>query len=189
MRRRSATGCTKKERAEGKIQPSQSYRLPLELGMDVAWAERVAIRQARGQDERRLGVSLGTEWPPPPGAGNYADATLKQRPGESRDTTVIQGYEDGYARTAPVGSFTANRYGLRSGRECARMVRDEYLSAKIHVVARVAWGDFLAEYALSSFRYPGLRQPGRYGDWVRTVLTTDLLLRRAPNRLLTTSVV
>jgi formylglycine-generating enzyme required for sulfatase activity len=39
----------------------------------------------------------GTQWPPPKGAGNYGN---------------INGYYDGYANTSPVGSFSANQYGL-----------------------------------------------------------------------------
>jgi formylglycine-generating enzyme required for sulfatase activity len=51
----------------------------------------------------------GDEWPPPKDAGNFADETAKKRfPGWS----IISGYDDGYAETAPVGSFDPNGYGL-----------------------------------------------------------------------------
>lgn len=51
----------------------------------------------------------GTQWPPPRGAGNYADETAKWA---FPNWGVIEGYDDGYATTSPVGSFQANRFGL-----------------------------------------------------------------------------
>jgi len=50
----------------------------------------------------------GDEWPPPKGAGNFADQTAKKK----WNWSVIEGYDDGYAGTAPVGSFSTNGYGL-----------------------------------------------------------------------------
>ncbi len=51
----------------------------------------------------------GTAWPPPDGAGNFADRSLtdaKWFPGS------IEGFVDGHAFTAPVGSFPANALGI-----------------------------------------------------------------------------
>ena len=39
---------------------------------------------------------------------NVADETTKKHPG----WTIFKGYDDGYAETAPVGSFAANKFGL-----------------------------------------------------------------------------
>lgn len=78
----------------------------------------------------------GTQWPPPAGAGNFADMTysaafagapeqqfkkgyrdpitipivfdLRQK----RAQHLIHGYRDGFATTSPVGSFAPNQHGL-----------------------------------------------------------------------------
>ena len=53
----------------------------------------------------------GKSWPPPLGAGNYAGEEAKI--GDWPPTfQVIKGYNDGYPRTSPVGSFSANQFGL-----------------------------------------------------------------------------
>jgi formylglycine-generating enzyme required for sulfatase activity len=49
----------------------------------------------------------GKQWPPPNGAGNYADSSLRRT-----GAATITGFHDGFAQTAPVGSFAANRAGL-----------------------------------------------------------------------------
>jgi formylglycine-generating enzyme required for sulfatase activity len=88
---------TKKEQAEGRLGAEQSYRLPT----DAEWDAAVGSNK----------YPWGDQFPPPNGAGNYADATLKRLYPRWR-MPVIEGYEDGYGATAPVGSFTANRLGI-----------------------------------------------------------------------------
>lgn len=51
----------------------------------------------------------GTSWPPPNGAGNFADQSALIYLPSSR---VIVDYEDGQPYTAPVRSFPPNRLGL-----------------------------------------------------------------------------
>ncbi len=51
----------------------------------------------------------GNDWPPPKNSGNFADETAKKT---FPDWSIINGYDDGYAYTAPVGKFTPNGYGL-----------------------------------------------------------------------------
>ncbi len=51
----------------------------------------------------------GTDWPPPAGAGNFADASAAVELGPEN---VIAGYDDGMPFTAPVGSFSPNKWGL-----------------------------------------------------------------------------
>jgi formylglycine-generating enzyme len=62
---------------------------------------------ARGDDGRLY--PWGNQWPPPAGAGNFADMTAK---GKFPQLNVIAGYDDGYAETSPAGSFAANPYGV-----------------------------------------------------------------------------
>jgi hypothetical protein len=51
----------------------------------------------------------GDDWPPPKGVGNFADAIAKRK---YTKWTTIDGYDDGFSDTAPVGSFKPNGYGL-----------------------------------------------------------------------------
>ena len=78
-------------------------RLPTE----AEW-ERAARGTYVGQGNYKRHV-WGDEWPPAKGAGNFSDESVrKQYPNKY----MILGYDDGYVRTAPVGSFDPNGYGL-----------------------------------------------------------------------------
>ena len=54
-------------------------------------------------------------WPPPApdgaGVANLADATASRSPGFPAERT-IKGFEDGFEKTAPVGSFPPNNLGI-----------------------------------------------------------------------------
>jgi formylglycine-generating enzyme required for sulfatase activity len=98
---------TKREREAGQLEEGQSYRLPT----DAEWSVAVGLAGEGGATpEERDGTSKdfpwGRQWPPPPGAGNFAD-----RPSH-RGGAAIMGYRDGFAATSPVGSFPANALGL-----------------------------------------------------------------------------
>ena len=87
---------TKKEQRAGLIGTNQFYRLPA----DQEWSA------AAGSGK----YPWGNDWPPPRGAGNYRDdAFVAALPGTGWQQ--VPG-NDGYARTSPVGSFSANQYGL-----------------------------------------------------------------------------
>jgi formylglycine-generating enzyme required for sulfatase activity len=53
----------------------------------------------------------GTVWPPVGKVGNFADMAAGDA-GSVPGDRIIAGYDDGFAFTAPVGSFPANPYGL-----------------------------------------------------------------------------
>ncbi len=98
---------TEKERKEGLIPANQFYRLPY----DLEWSTAVALPNESGKtpEARDMGVPdvypWGTEWPPTKGAGNYTGE-------ETGSDVAIKGYDDGFAWTAPVGSFPPNKLGL-----------------------------------------------------------------------------
>ena len=100
---------TEKERAANLIEENQSYRLPT----DAEWSFASGLPDEGGatpeeRDGRMKGeFPWGKNWPPPAGAGNYADASARRQ-----GIAVIAGYTDGFPQTSPVGSFPANRLGL-----------------------------------------------------------------------------
>ena len=82
---------TSTERESGAIGPNDQYRLPT----DVEWSTLVGSSK----------YPWGNQWPPPSGAGNYAGT-------EAGLTSSLENYQDGYARTAPVGSFNPTSLGI-----------------------------------------------------------------------------
>ena len=90
---------TKKEQIEGRLAGNQEYRLPT----DAEWFKAEGLSS--------IFLWGDNKWPPPPGVGNYAGSEARDAKWPS-DLTTIDGYNDGYPRTSPVGSFPANAYGL-----------------------------------------------------------------------------
>jgi beta-lactamase regulating signal transducer with metallopeptidase domain/formylglycine-generating enzyme required for sulfatase activity len=103
---------TEKERKEGVLLKG-CYRLP----SDLEWSAAVGLIHERGskpeeQSEKQGVYPWGKQWPPPKGAGNYADMTARKKYKPDDLPETIEGYDDGYAETSPVGSFNPNPYGL-----------------------------------------------------------------------------
>ena len=103
---------TEKERQENVIGERQLYRLP----GDAEWSRAAGLPDERGATpEARDGkirneFPWGRQWPPPPGAGNYADRSARMS--QRTRGGVIETYSDGFAQTAPAGSFKPNRLGI-----------------------------------------------------------------------------
>ena len=147
---------TKQEQAAGRLGASQKYRLPT----DAEWSLAVGLNEPGGGTPQSKSWRIknvypwGTQWPPPRGAGNYAGT-------EARDAnwpanfSVIDGYKDDFARTSPVGSFAANKYGLYDmGGNVWQWCEDFYDGTSgARVVRGASFGDDGAGYLLSSYRY------------------------------------
>ena len=75
------------------------YRLPTE----AEWV--LAMRYAGTNKASRF--AWGDRWPPPKGVGNLADVSARELV-----PSILPGYDDGFASTAPVGKFKPNALGL-----------------------------------------------------------------------------
>jgi len=90
------------------------YRLPTEA--EWAWSMRYS-----GQPQAPR-FNWGSDWPPPEGAGNFADQSSL-----SVTSSQIPRYDDGFTSTAPVGRFRANLLGIYDvGGNVAEWVNDIY---------------------------------------------------------------
>ncbi len=117
------TWLTEKERKAGKVTGKEVYRLPSDhewsCAVGIGEREDAAMLPSDNHETLMTVYPWGTSWPPKGKAGNYADQTFHaQFPAvrnekESRvENEWIEGYTDGFATTAPVGSFPVNAYGL-----------------------------------------------------------------------------
>jgi len=97
------------------IKPTPNgYRLPTEA--EWAWAMRF-----QGRPEATT-FPWGGRMPPRRDSGNYAGSSAS-----SLVASILPGWDDGYASTAPVGTFTPNRLGLYDGGgNVAEWVQDYY---------------------------------------------------------------
>jgi len=152
---------TQRERKPGveRIGGTHLYRLPT----DVEWSQMVGLEENQGlspswRDARKERVfPWGSEWPPPSKAGNFADISAAPEPGMAGERT-IPGYNDGFAQTAPVGSFTPNSEGIYdlSG-NVSEWVADANSSVdhnRLGVLRGGGWSTYQAENLYSGARYP-----------------------------------
>ena len=148
---------TQREQKDERIAQTHVYRLPT----DLEWSAMAGLQEEEGispgwRDARKEAVyPWGETWPPVEKTGNFADASNAQVLGGSLALT-ISGYDDGYAYTAPVGSFPANSYGLYdlSG-NVQEWVEDEYSRLgdnPLGVLRGGCWSTYQSENLLAGSR-------------------------------------
>lgn len=145
---------TKTERAAGKISANQHYRLPT----DTEWSEALGIgNRETGKLPKDKSAKLenvypwGAQFPPPPGAGNFADQTARNY---FTNWPHIEGYNDGFVTTSPVGSFRPNVTGIYDlAGNALEWCGDFYdASHHQHVLRGGAWNNCGPKSLLSSYR-------------------------------------
>jgi formylglycine-generating enzyme required for sulfatase activity len=119
-----------------------------EAGAEILMGREVAAARAKwqfrgqwalamrygGQKQARK-FSWGAKWPPPEQSGNFADrSAIELVP------SILPAYDDGYASTAPVGSFKPNSLGIYDGGgNVAEWVNDFYTVPTPGITTPVAW--------------------------------------------------
>ena len=166
---------TEKERRDGCLPVGRVYRLPT----DREWSVAVGLAEEPGRtpmerDEKVLGFyPWGTQWPPPLGAGNFADETAKRLFGASWEH--IGGYDDGYPSTSPVGQFPLFSTGLYDlAGNVWEWCEDWYDETEARRVLRGgSWNDTDRRNLLSSYRYYVRPNGRRINYGFRVVLALD----------------
>ncbi len=137
----------------------QTYRLPTDrewsiaagIGPDETWAPDTTPASVT---KNLTAFPWGNPWPPPPGSGNYSDASRKARAPRD-DARHLDGYDDDFPTTAPVMSYTPNPFGLYDmGGNVWEYCADWYNDLKIHRVWRGgSWDTYERDHLLSSHRW------------------------------------
>lgn len=166
---------TDKERKAGKIGAADEYRLPT----DHEWSCAVGIgdredgnRPPHTKQEKVAGVyPWGADWPPPAGAGNHHDEAARKE-GVGQNKPGLDGYNDGWAWTAPVGSFPPNAHGLHdlsgnAGEWCEDWIGE---STPLRVVRGGVYDISDRKNLLSSYRMTGQREVCNHSYGFRVVL-------------------
>jgi formylglycine-generating enzyme required for sulfatase activity len=103
---------TTNEQRVGTISEKECFRLPTDA--EWSWAAGIGGSETKGTPKEKNSkiknvYPWGTQFPPPAGAGNFADQAALNY---FTNWPHIQGYNDGYVTTSPVGTFTPNSLGI-----------------------------------------------------------------------------
>jgi eukaryotic-like serine/threonine-protein kinase len=133
---------TRRERKDERITRSHEYRLPtdLEWSLMAGLIEEEGISPGWRFARKQAVFPWGTSWPNSEKVGNFADVAAARSPGVTAGRTIA-GYDDGFAYTAPVGSFPPNELGLFDlGGNAQEWVEDEYSKLGTNVLGVLRGG-------------------------------------------------
>ena len=142
------------ERKRGTISRQEYYRLPTDA--EWSWAVGIGARESGVSPKDKSGkladvYPWGSQFPPPPGAGNFADQAALNY---FTNWPHIEGYNDGFVTTSPVGSFRPNALGIYDlAGNAEEWCEDDYDATHKHRVLRGgAWINCGPRSLLSSYR-------------------------------------
>jgi formylglycine-generating enzyme required for sulfatase activity len=169
------TWLTKNEQQAGTINGKQFFRLPTDA--EWSWAVGIGDLETNGTPKEKNSkiknvYPWGTQFPPPSGAGNFADLAALNY---FTNWPHIEGYNDGFVTTAPVGSFTPNALSIFDLAGNAMEWCDDFYddSHKQRVLRGGAWINCGPDSLWSSYR--NHTAPNRFSvaTGFRPVLVTD----------------
>ncbi len=170
---------TERERQAERIAQTHIYRLLT----DLEWSKMAGIDEEEGISpswryaRKQMVYPWGDTWPPQTAIGNFADTTIANLPGFPLDRTIPD-YNDGFANTAPVGSFPANSNGIFdiSG-NAQEWVGDDYSKlgkSPLGVLRGGCWNTYQSENLITGFRNP---QPPNFRD---SIYSFRVVLAKVP---------
>jgi formylglycine-generating enzyme required for sulfatase activity len=131
-----------------------SFRLPTdeEWSIAVGLPEEVEGTLKQKSNKIRNVYPWGTNWPPPNTAGNYSDASNRAKYAERM--SYVPKLDDGFADTAPVGSFPPNKAGLYDMGGNVWEWCEDFVDEKknIRVVRGAGWFTHSESQLLSAYR-------------------------------------
>ncbi len=179
---------TARERALERISEDETYRLltDWEWSLLVGLADDADYLPSRREMRSEKTFPWGQIWPPDDTGtlvGNLAGKSASQAEDIPRDRTLM-GYDDGYEKTAPVGSFPANAMGVYDlAGNVSEWVADDYAEDGAYGVLRGGnWGSYLAKhlYVTSRNAVKSTKTGDRYGFRVVLAKTKPTQIRELP---------
>ena len=146
---------TRKEQRQGAIREWHQYRLPT----DAEWSRMAGVELEPGETPRERGsreepgFPWGDDFPPLEKVVNIAGTEMEARLPFTNH--VVEGYNDGFLTTSPVGSFPPNEFGIHDlGGNVREWVSDFYLTeeAGYGTSRGGSWQDYREEHLRTSFR-------------------------------------
>ena len=132
----------------------RTYRLPTDREWD----------SAAGKDK----FPWGDQWPPPKGADNIAGTESVIRDGND-PSSPVRGYADMHPRTAPVGSYKANKLGIYDIGGNVREWIEDWYNQDLHEKHKEAGGPEPAPEQLPEIKAGNVRRAARGGHWWDTM--------------------
>ena len=138
-----------------RITKDYRYRLPT----DLEWSKMaglIEVGETPAERESEIVNSgqfpWGESFPPDEGVGNYADLSAVEFLENDR---IIEGYNDGYEKLAPVGDFNPNIIGLYDiGGNVHEWVSDSYENTERGILRGGGWDTFSEEHLEMRCRFP-----------------------------------
>lgn len=179
---------TERERAQERISEDVGYRLltDLEWSGIAGLADDPDSFPARREFRMEKIFPWGRAWPPEDAGfkvGNLADKTAAQASDIRRNRTLFN-YNDGYEKTAPVGSYPPNELGIYDlAGNAYEWVADDYAEQGMYGVLRGGcWSSYLKEhlYVTNRNAVRSSKASNLYGFRVALAKTTKDLTLNPP---------
>lgn len=156
---------TAKERKAGKIRESNEYRLPTDAEWSLMAEEEVepGLTPRQRASMEREGFPWGDEFPPLEKVANIAG---QEGAALTKTEMLVEGYNDGFSRTAPVGQFPPNELGIHDlGGNVREWVSDFYTTEEdgYGTTRGGSWEDYREEHLRTGARRLVLETGDGYG--------------------------